>query len=100
MQGIILITTMAIVVEALIEYGKSIGRAFATGQWKVAITYVAAVLLGVALCLVTGADLFAVADIAFALPLVGRVLTGVFISRGANYVSDVIKRLTAAKGGN
>ncbi len=100
MQGIILVTTMAIVVEALIEYGKSIARAFATGQWKAAITYVAAVLLGVALCLATGADLFAVAEITFALPLIGKVLTGVLISRGANYVSDFVKRLSTDKGGN
>lgn len=99
MQGIILIITLAIVVEALIEYGKSIGRAFASGEWKVAVTHIAAVLLGVSLCLATGADLFAVADIAFSLPIVGRVLTGVLISRGANYVSDFIKRLTAVKGG-
>lgn len=100
MQGIILTVTMAVVVEALVEYGKSIGRAAASGEWKAAITHLAAVLLGVALCLATGADLFAVADIAFALPLIGSVLTGVLISRGANYVSDFIKRLDAVKGGN
>lgn len=99
MQGIILIITMAIVVEALIEYGKSIGRAFSSGEWKVAVTYLAAVGLGVALCLATGADLFAVADVTFSHPLIGRVLTGILISRGANYVSDFIKRLGVAKGG-
>ena len=100
MQGIILIITLAIVVEALIEYGKSIGRAFADGERKIAVTHIAAVVLGVALCIATGADLFAAAQIRFALPSVGRVLTGILISRGSNYVSDFIKRLSTVKGGN
>lgn len=98
MQGILLITTMAIVVEALVEYGKMVGRACATGGFKTALTHLAAVAVGVALCMLTGADLFAAADIAFALPAVGRVLTGVLISRGANYLSDFIKRIAPQKG--
>lgn len=98
MQGILLITTMAIVVEALVEYGKTVGRAFRTGGCKTALTHLAAVAVGVALCMLSGADLFAAADITFALPAVGRVLTGVLISRGANYLSDFIKRIAPQKG--
>ena len=98
MQGILLITTMAIVVEALVEYAKTVGTALTTGGWKTALTHLAAVALGVALCMLTGADLFAAAQITFTLPTVGRALTGVLISRGANYVSDFIKRLAPQKG--
>ena len=93
MTGVILIIVMSIVVEALIEYAKTIGKAFTSGLWKTAIIQLAAIALGVLLCFMTGGDLFAVVGIAFAWPWFGAVLTGVIISRGANYVSDFIKRL-------
>ena len=97
MTGIILIIVMAIVVEALIEYAKTIGKAFTGGAWKTAVTQLAAIALGVLLCFVTGGDLFAAVGITFAWPWLGAVLTGVIISRGANYVSDFIKRLQSVK---
>ena len=98
MEGIILILVMAIVVEALIEYAKTIGKAFANGGWKTAVTQLAAIALGVLLCFMTGGDLFAVVGIEFAWAWLGVFLTGILISRGANYVSDFAKRLQGVKG--
>lgn len=97
MEGMVLILVMAIVVEALIEYAKTIGKGFAAGEWKAAVTQLAAILLGVCLCLLTGADLFSLVGIVFAWRWLGYVLTGIIISRGANYVSDFVKRLQGAK---
>lgn len=97
MSAIILIATLAIIVEALIEYGKSIGNAFSSGGWKTAVTQLVAVCVGVFLCIVSGADLFAATEVTFALPYIGMVLTGIIISRGANYVSDFIKRLQGVR---
>lgn len=99
MEGFILILVMAIVVEALIEYAKTIGKAFAGGESKTAVTQLAAIALGVLLCFMTDGDLFAVIGIAFNWPWLGVVLTGVLISRGANYVSDFAKRLHSVKTG-
>ncbi len=94
MKGILLILTMAIVVEALVEYGKSIGRAFMEeGGVKTAVTQLCAIGLGVVLCFACGGDLFAAVGVDFAWPWLGVVLTGVLISRGANYVSDFIGKL-------
>ena len=42
MQGIILILALAVVVEAVVEYIKSIGKMFATGDWKTAVTQLSA----------------------------------------------------------
>lgn len=98
MKGIVLIVVLAIVVEALIEYAKAIGKAFASGEWKTAITQLAAIALGVFLCLMTGSDLFAVLGIEFTWAWLGIVLTGIVSSRGANYVSDFAKRLQGVKG--
>lgn len=95
MNGLVLVLALAVTVEALVEYAKSIGRAFLSKQWKTAVTQVAAAGISVLLCLAAGADLYAAAGVDFHLPAIGCVLTGVFASRGANYISDLAKRLTA-----
>lgn len=97
MQGIVLIITMAIIVEALIEYAKSIGKAIAGVNWKTASAQLAAIVVAICLCFASGADLFAAIGIEFVWSWVGVVLTGVIISRGANYVSDFISKLQSNK---
>lgn len=99
MESIVLILTMAIVVEALIEYAKSIGKAITDGGWKTAVTQCAAIALSIGLCFAVGGDLFAGLGINFAWPWIGVVLTGIIASRGANYVSDFIKKIGTTKGG-
>lgn len=97
MSGIMLVVVLAIIVEALIEYAKSIYKAFNDGGWKPAITQVAAMAIAVLLCFMTGGDLFVVVGINFIWPWLGIFLTGIIISRGANYVSDFIKKLQGVK---
>lgn len=93
MQGLVLILAMAVTVEALVEYGKGIGLAIRKGQWKTAVTYLAAICLSILLCFAANANLYDMLGVTFAWPWVGVVLTGVFASRGANFVSDLVKRL-------
>ena len=40
-------------------------------------------------------DLFAALGLDFGVPGIGAALTGLFASRGANYVSDIISKLQA-----
>lgn len=93
MQTILLAIVMAVTVEALIEYVKQIAKALSSGEIKAAATQVVSILLGVLLCLAVGADVYGALGVAFAVPWVGTVLTGIFASRGSNYVSDLAKRL-------
>lgn len=93
MEGITLIIALAIVTEALVEYGKSIGKAIAGKDKKAAITQILAIVVSVLLCFAAGADLFRVVGINFAWPWVGTVLTGILGSRGANYLSDFIAKI-------
>lgn len=93
MQMILLAIVMAVTVEALIEYVKQIAKALGSGEFKAAATQVVSILLGVLLCLSVGADVYGALGVAFAVPWVGTVLTGIFASRGSNYVSDLAKRL-------
>lgn len=93
MEGLTLIIALAIVTEALVEYGKSIGKAIAGKDIKAAITQILAIVVSVLLCFAAGADLFQVVGITFAWPWVGVVLTGILGSRGANYLSDFLAKL-------
>ena len=93
MEGLTLIIALAIVTEALVEYGKSIGRAIVGRDTKAALTQVLAIVASVALCFAAGADLFQVVGITFTWPWIGMVLTGILGSRGANYLSDFISKI-------
>ncbi len=91
-----IILMLAVTVEALVEYVKSLGRA-ALGSWKRATLQLAAVAAGITLCLAARADLYAVLGLGFAYPWMGQALTGILISRGANYVSDFVGRMSGYK---
>nr|DAK83656.1 MAG TPA: hypothetical protein [Caudoviricetes sp.] len=93
MTGIVLVLAMAVITEGLVEYAKTIGKAIYSKDFKTLSTQAAALLISVCLCVLTGADIFAPIGITFGFSWVGMVLTGVFASRGANYVSDIVRRI-------
>lgn len=93
MQGIALIIVLAVITEALIEYAKSIGKAITGNNIKAAITQIVAIVISVFMCFAADADLFHVVGITFTHQWIGVVLTGVLGSRGANYISDFIKKI-------
>ena len=98
MQGISLVIILAVTVEAVVEYIKSICAAFSGEGAKAAVLQLAAAVVSVVLCISSGADLYGYLGIPFSCPAIGTVLTGIFASRGANYVSDLIGRLRSGKG--
>ena len=49
----------------------------------------------VLLCFGVGADFYAALGVNFNVAWLGIALTGIFASRGANYVSDLVKKLQA-----
>ena len=93
MQTIVLILMLAVTVEALIQYVKSIIKMVEDKQYKTFGTQLAAILLAIFICFAAGVDLYALVGISFAIPWLGVLLTGVVISRGSNYTADFIKRL-------
>lgn len=99
MNTLVIAVVIAIVVEALIEYAKTIGKAVMNKQYKTAVTQLAAIAIGVGLCAAAGADVFAALGITFSIKVIGVVLTGIFASRGANYLSDIAKRIQSVISG-
>ena len=55
------------------------------------------IIMSVLLCVLSGADMYAALGVPFSLPAGGMVLTGIFASRGANFVNDLIGRLRGKK---
>ena len=97
MTGIVLMLVLAVTVEGIVQYIKSIVEMVTKKDYKTAVTQLSALVISVALCLMAGADVYGALGVAFAGGWAGMVLTGVFASRGANYAADIIKRLQGAK---
>ena len=94
MDKIWIFIVLAIIVEALTEYGKNL---MSTEKKKVLIVQLCALGISVMLCLLAGADIFSTVGIDFSIPYIGSVLTGIFASRGANYANDLIGKLQVKK---
>ena len=99
MKTIALIVMVAILLEALVEYGKTIDHMISNKEYKTAITQGITIALGIALAFIFQLHLFngAMSEFYEGLSINGTVdmiLTGILFSRGANYFSDFFSRLT------
>lgn len=91
-MSITVIIAVAILIEGLVEYGKSIADMFGGGEKKAGVIQMITIIVGILLAMAFGADMF--------IPLglvvnhnIGMVLTGIVMSRGSNYVSDIITKI-------
>lgn len=98
MKTIALIIMVAIVLEGLVEYGKTIDRMIVARDYKTAITQGITIVLGIALAFIFHLQLFnegmseIYKDLAIN-PTIDMILTGILFSRGSNYFSDFVSKL-------
>jgi len=102
MKTIALIIMVAIVLEALVEYVKTIMKMVEEKEYKTAITQGVTIILGVFLAFAFDLQLFnnAMSEFYEGLhinPILDKILTGILFSRGANYFSDLVNKLTNKK---
>ena len=83
---------VAILVESIWENLKMIWD-----NGKISIDRIGALAFGILVCVLTGIDIFPVVSIPMAIPYVGSVLTGIIVSRGANFVHDLLEKINAYK---
>lgn len=84
------ITTLiivAILVEAIWENLKSIWE----GGFN--INRLGSLALAILICILTKIDLFAIVGITLSIPIVAQILTGIIVSRGANFVNDLFGKI-------
>lgn len=84
--------TVAILVEAIWENCKMIWQ-----HNKLNINMLGSLILSIIVCLLTQVDIFAVLGINLIVPFAGSVLTGIIVSRGANFVNDLFTKLKGGK---
>jgi hypothetical protein len=102
METISLIIMVAIVCEALVEYFKTIMKIIELKEYKTAITQGITIALGIGLAFVFNLQLFnnALSEFYDGIsinPTIDIILTGILFSRGANYFSDLVTKLTGGK---
>jgi len=89
MQSVTLIVFLAVVCERLIEY-------FAA-PLKASLKPYAAAIVGVALCVLFQADVFALLGFPALVPFAGEVVSGLLIAGGANYINDLLSRFMTGR---
>lgn len=89
---IAVIIAVAILIEGLVEYGKNIVDMFYGGDKKTAYTQLVTIAVGIALAFAFNANMFVPLGLTVN-SYVGMVLTGIVMSRGSNYVSDLISQI-------
>lgn len=58
---------------------------------KISVDRLGTIITGIILAVATGIDFFVIFDIPLRIPYLGSIFTGVIISRGANFVHDLLK---------
>lgn len=80
--------TVAILVEAIWENIKMIYQ-----SGKLSISMIGSLVIAILICVLTSMDVFPLVGLTINVPIVGSVLTGIIVSRGANFVSDLFTKL-------
>ena len=83
---------LLLIIEGIISYFKEF---FVDGvfQWQVMV----AIVIGIFVAAVYNIDIFEIVGLKANIPYVGNVLSGILISRGSNYIFDVIKKIKLGK---
>ena len=79
---------LSVLCEAVVEWLKDLVPALAGTAAKVA-----ALVVGLVMAFGAGQNLFLLIGVEFAYPIVGTVLAGIVVSRGSNYIHDLIAKL-------
>ena len=92
-MNIAVIVAVAILIEGLVEYGKTIADTFNDGEKRTALIQVITIVIGVGLAFAFDADMFVPLGLTVN-HYIGMVLTGIVMSRGSNYVSDLVGKIS------
>ncbi len=64
---------------------------------KVNIDRIGALIVGLVIAIAAGIDIMDIIGVPMRIPYVGTVLTGVLISRGANFVHDIFETVSSVR---
>lgn len=87
-MSIVTIITIALLVEAIWETLKMVWQ-----EGKINVNTIGALIVGIAVSILAKIDIFAMQGISLSIPLIGWILTGILMSRGANFIHDLFNKL-------
>ncbi|NLL31068.1 MAG: hypothetical protein GX258_08545 [Clostridiales bacterium] len=90
MQNLFIIIIISILAESIWETLKMVWQ-----NGKLCIDKVGALLVSILITISTGLDIFELLKINNKIPYLGIILTGILVSRGSNFVHDLIVKLTS-----
>ncbi|MCI6277650.1 MAG: hypothetical protein MR639_13070 [Clostridium sp.] len=79
---------LALIAESIWETLKMIWN-----KGKVSVDRIGAILVGILLSVLTGTDIMELVGVPMFIPYIGTILTGVLISRGSNFVHDIMNNM-------
>lgn len=79
---------IAILIEAIWENIKMIWQ-----NGKFSIDKLGSLILSIVVCILTKADIFPIVGISIVIPIIGSILTGIIVSRGANFLHDLFNKI-------
>lgn len=83
---------VAILVEAIWENIKMVYQ-----KGKLLISRIGSLVISILICVVANVDIFPVVGVSMSIPFIGSILTGIVVSRGANFVNDLFSKLKEVK---
>jgi len=93
MDALMTVILGAILVEALVSAVKPI---WDPEKRTLIWAQLVALIIGIGIAFVTNLDLLGAVGVQTTVPFVPQIITGILISRGANYVYDIIAQISAS----
>ena len=79
---------VAILIEAIWENLKMIWK-----DRKISLNTIGVLVISIIVCLLAKIDIFPIVGLSLSVPFVGSGVTGIIVSRGANFVNDLFEKL-------
>lgn len=83
---------VAILVEAIWENIKMVYQ-----EGKLSVSRIGSLVISIIICVIANVDIFPVVGVSMSIPFIGSILTGIVVSRGANFVNDLFSKLKGVK---
>lgn len=88
MEKLLIIITVALIAESVWETLKMTWQ-----EGKISIDRIGALIVALVLCVGVRLDILALLGINATIPFLGVILTGVLISRGSNFIHDLLVKI-------
>lgn len=83
---------VAILIEAIWENIKMVWQ-----NGKFSIDKIGSLVISILICILAKIDIFPIVNLSIMVPVIGSILTGIIVSRGANFVHDLFDKISGDK---